>query len=123
MAKPFVGTWSTRWVSYDNNVEGSCTLTVTESFRTDPSGQVLDGMWDAPNMQPGTLHGTLSESGKSWAGEWWVSPNERGNFEFTLDPNSDEIFGGWYSALNRPEPPQKEWNGTLLRYHRDVKEG
>jgi hypothetical protein len=122
MAKPFVGTWKTQWISYDNEVEGVCTLTVTESFRTDPSGQVLDGMWDAPNAQPGTLHGTLSESGESWKweGEWWVSPTERGGFEFTLDTDSDGRFTGWYSALNRPDPPHKDWNGTLMRRHQDA---
>jgi hypothetical protein len=79
-------------------------------------------MWDAPNAQPGTLHGTLTESDGawSWEGEWWVSPNERGGFRFELDPDDGESFTGWYSARNRPDPPHKEWSGSLMRRHRDV---
>lgn len=114
MDNSFVGTWKTDWLSYDNNVEGSATLTVSESFRTDPSGQVLDGMWDGPNMQPGTLHGTLS--GDKWSGEWWLSPAARGGFEFTLVAPGNS-FTGWYSALNRPTPENMAWNGTRIRNH------
>jgi hypothetical protein len=121
MAKPFVGTWNTQWRSYDNNVQGSATLTVTESFLSHPSGEVLNGFWDAPDMRPGTLHGTLSQAEDTWiwSGEWWVSPAERGGFEFKLDSDSDEAFRGTYNAINRTEPAQEEWNGTLMRRHVD----
>ena len=114
MAKPFVGTWDTQWMSYDNNVQGSATLTVTESHLSQSSEQVLNGFWDAPDMRPGTVHGTLS--GNTWSGEWWVSPNERGEFTFTL-ADDGRSFQGTYNALNRPTPDSEYWNGTLMRNH------
>ena len=114
MAKPFVGTWDTQWMSYDNNVQGSATLTVTESLLSQSSEQVLNGFWDAPDMRPGTVHGTLS--GNEWSGEWWVSPNERGAFTFIL-ANDGMSFQGKYNALNRTTPDSESWNGTLMRNH------
>jgi hypothetical protein len=113
MANSFVGNWKTEWLSYDNNVTGSATLTVTESFLSDPSGQVLNGMWDAPNMRPGTLHGALS--GNSWSGEWWYSPTERGGFTFELKERDGKIiFEGTYNAVNRTAPTDPYWNGTRM---------
>lgn len=111
MANSFVGTWNTEWLSYDNNVHGSATLTVTESLLSQPSGQVLNGMWDAPNMRPGTLHGTLSEN--IWEGEWWYSPSERGTFTFDLAKDG-ESFEGSYNAVNRTAPKDPFWNGTRI---------
>jgi hypothetical protein len=108
MANSFVGTWNTEWLSYDNNVKGSATLTVSESFLSQPSGQVLNGMWDAPNARPGTLHGTLT--GDTWEGEWWYSPTERGTFTFRLI--DDKSFEGSYNAVNRTAPKDPFWNGT-----------
>jgi hypothetical protein len=114
MANTFVGTWTTEWLSYDNNVKGSATLTVTESFLSDPSGQILNGMWDAPNMRPGTLFGTLS--GNTWSGEWWYSPTETGKFTFELKQEG-KIFEGTYNAINRTAPKDPYWNGTRMRNH------
>jgi hypothetical protein len=121
MANPFVGTWKTEWLSYDNNVVGSATLTVTESLLTDPSGQSLDGMWDAPNARPGTLFGT--SSGDSWSGEWWYSPTEKGGFTFNFKVKDGvKIFEGTYNAINRTAPKDPYWNGTLIRNHKGVDE-
>jgi hypothetical protein len=119
MANPFVGTWTTEWLSYDNNVVGSATLTVTESFLSDSSGQALDGMWDAPNARPGTLFGTLS--GDTWSGEWWYSPTERGGFSFKLGDDG-KSFTGTYNAVNRTAPKDPYWNGTRIRNHKGVGE-
>jgi hypothetical protein len=114
MANTFVGTWKSEWLSYDNNVQGSATLTITESFLSDPSGQILNGMWDAPNMRPGTLFGKLS--GNTWEGEWWYSPTERGKFTFKLI--DDKNFEGTYDAIDRTAPtPPVYWNGIRMRHH------
>jgi hypothetical protein len=120
MVKPFVGTWKSEWLSYDNNVQGTATLTVTESDLSQPSGEVLNGMWDAPNMRPGTLYGTLS--GNIWSGEWWVSPNIRGAFTFNLE-NEGKSFSGTYNSPDRQTQPDPFWRGTLTRNHEDVKAG
>lgn len=113
MAKPFVGTWDTRWVSQDNQVQGSATLTVTESTVSQSSELVLNGFWDAPDMRPGTLHGKLSAN--TWKGEWWLSPTQRGEFTFTL--GRDGSFQGSYNDANRPNLRSQPWNGTLIRNH------
>lgn len=119
MANPFVGTWKTEWLSYDNNVVGSAALTVTESFLSQPSGQYLCGMWDAPNARPGTLFGMISEG--TWQGEWWYSPTERGGFTFKLGADGTS-FEGTYNAINRTAPKDPYWNGTLIRNHKGVDE-
>lgn len=116
MAQPFVGTWKSEWLSYFNNVQGTATLTVTESSLSQPAGQVLNGMWDAPNTRPGTLYGTVS--GSTWNGEWWVSANERGEFTFTL-ADDGKSFKGTYNSPDQQGSPF--WNGTLTRTHEDVK--
>ncbi len=117
MAIPFVGTWASEWLSYDNNVVGKATITVTESSLSQPAGQVLHGMWDAPNMRPGTLHGTLS--GNTWKGEWWLSPTERGPFTFNLAADG-KSFTGTYSFPPRAAAQDPYWNGELTRTHQDV---
>ena len=117
MATPFVGTWRSEWLSYDNNVEGTATLTVTESSLSQPSGQVLHGMWDAPNMRPGTLYGTLS--GATWEGEWWLSNEVRGSFTFSLAPDG-KSFTGTYNFPPRSTQQDPFWNGRLIRTHEDV---
>ena len=116
MALPFVGTWKSEWLSYDNNVQGTATLTVSESSLSQPAGQVLNGMWDAPNARPGTLYGTLS--GNTWSGEWWYSDNERGGFTFNLGDDG-KSFTGTYNAVNRQAPQDPFWNGTLALKHGD----
>jgi hypothetical protein len=116
MADPFVGTWATEWLSYDNNVVGSAVVTVTESFLSQPSGQFLSGMWDAPNARPGALFGKSSDG--TWSGEWWYSPTERGQFSFTFtEEGGVKKFEGYYNAINREETQKHSWNGTLIRNH------
>ena len=112
MANSFIGTWETNFVSFDTGRHEGLTLTVTESFRTDPSGNVLDGMYDAPDRHPGTMHGTLSRN--TWTGTWMNSPTEKGTFTFTLGDN--DSFTGRYTADGRTG--DQPWNSTkLMRRH------
>jgi hypothetical protein len=114
MANSFVGTWETNWGSFDTGPHDGLTVTVTESFRTDPDGNVLDGMYDAPNRHPGTMHGDLS--GNTWTGTWMNSPTEKGTFTFTL--GEGDSFTGTYTADGREG--EKPWNSTRLkRRHTD----
>ena len=118
MANSFVGTWETNWGSFDTGPHGGLTVTVTESFRTDPDGHVLDGMYDAPNRQPCTMHGDLSgDTWNIWSGIWMNSPTEKGTFTFTLGDN--DSFTGTYTADGREG--QMPWNSTTLkRRHTDT---
>lgn len=81
MTTSFVGTWDTTWQSSDGGWHPDFTLTVTESFRVDPPGSVLHGMYDLRD-RPGKMYGTLS--GNRWEGTWENSPTEKGNFTFNL---------------------------------------
>jgi hypothetical protein len=114
MANSFIGTWETNWGSFDTGPHDGLTVTVTESFRTDPDGKVLDGMYDAPNRHPGTMHGDLS--GNVWTGTWMNSPTEKGTFTFTLGEGDDDKFTGRYTADGRAG--EMPWNSTrLIRRH------
>lgn len=122
MANPFVGTWKSTWLSYDNDVVGSATLTVTESLLSQPTGQFLHGMWDGPNMQPGTLYGKIS--GDTWEGDWALGGVPGGKFNFKLQAGGSS-FEGTYNTPNRLPPRRTAphdpfWNGTLIRNHQDV---
>ena len=117
MAKtlPFVGTWITDWVSIDTGPHTDLLLTVTESTRSARSaGQVLDGMWDAPDGQPGTLYGNLA--GNKWSGTW-KGPDGGGNFAFELDAGSNHFKGSYTVEQPVKREQNPAWNGRLMRKH------
>ena len=111
----FVGTWETNWVSIDTGPHTGLLLTVTESTRSAPSsGQVLDGMWDAPDGQPGTLYGKLIRD--QWTGDW-KGPDGGGTFSFKLDAKGNHFTGSYTVEQPRKRETNPAWDGRLMRKH------
>ena len=79
MADSFVGTWETNWGSFDTGPHDGLTVTVTESFRTDPSGNVLDGMYDAPEVGQRWLQ--LSPTSQTVPSAWLLDGEGTGESE------------------------------------------
>lgn len=110
MTTSFVGTWDTTWQSSDGGWHPDFTLTVTESFRVDPPGSVLHGMYDLRD-RPGKMYGSLS--GNRWEGTWENSATEKGNFTFNL--GADGSFTGTYTYSLGAGERQWPWNSTRLK--------
>ena len=119
MAGTFVGTWETTWVGVNKELYPGLTLTVTESFRADPSGHVLDGMYELANRHPGTMHGKLDESGTLLEGDWINSPTDRGTF--TLKLGDDDSFTGTYTFDVRKGENWPWYSTRLKRRHVEAK--
>ena|SRR5712691_5778468 len=121
MANPFVGTWDTLFDSIvSGNPPGNATLTVTESFRFDSSGNTLDGMHEGlKDKQPSTLHGPFDKSTSAWSGRWMNTPTsaEQGDFTLTLGTNKDTFTGTWGQGS---DAQTMAWNGRLRRHHRGI---
>jgi hypothetical protein len=110
MASTFIGTWETTWEDPKTGSHGGLILTVSESIRTDPSGKVLDGMYDLTGRQPGTMHGGPL-SGDVWSGDWMNSATDTGRF--TLKLGDKDSFSGTYSFTSRTG--EFKWYSTRLK--------
>jgi len=121
MANPFVGTWDTNFAGVGGGASGSCTLTVTESFRFEKSENIVDGMNEGyPGGQPSTLHGTFNPEDSTLSGTWVNTPvgaPEQGTFTFTLGPNPETFTGTWGQGS---DAQTMAWNGRLRRKHTDI---
>jgi hypothetical protein len=109
MANTLIGTWETTWDGSSREPHPDLTVTVTEAFRADPSGGILNGMYDLRNNQPGTMHGKFDAG--IWKGTWQNSPTDKGHFTFKL--GADDSFTGTYTFGERPE--EFPWNSTRLK--------
>lgn len=110
MAHTFIGTWETTWDSLNKQPHPGLILTVSEALRTDPSGKVLDGMYELRGREPGAMHGNLDAAGNEWTGTWMNSATDKGTFAFKLGAN--DSFTGTFKFDGRTEA--LPWYSTSL---------